>query len=710
MIKITNERNEDLGLIDPTNAISKFTFNAIHEVEGVTRLILAEVDMNGFQANINLELGEAKPIPGSVARKNPYHPPVTIDSIENPYPETINVVEKNGFFMVTGINPGEAEVELRFETGECHRTDIMVTSQQIPGLSVRVFWPMLGELRLPKGYSPSPRECFELRADNGRMVVWLMTDYVHNVQIRNNGAIKAVVPTVLEELPIPLFEVNFSDEPYICTRNVFLDTMAISLPRNVGTGMSGEELSWFLAEDDGIRKTSFAPAEEGIRNFVLKAKDYLGEYIDVRVKHPKETAHNILLLKYQILPWDLASELENHLNIRDGSDKLGAFKHIKISTTLQHNLPPRYKNMPWEVESEQFYTCDTINDQLKGGVDVEFKVYRGYHAPTYDTILLLNIGGLPEINVPLAFDPNLDLKEEMLIDTALHLYKHDEMVTSFTLQLPSSLKQLPSHGWGAKLRLGGATPSEHRISYLDFALKSQTWDNIEPFNTPSVAHLEVSHPFGRPIHKEIKIFKHASDWSWVDESYLTHKLVRYCKKFQKRIEFKSSGHSLGAELYELDIASVNPFGYPTRTRAKRLLVGDSIDVQDYSFIMEFSRIKGTDPRLIRLIQTEDLKKELGCDSMIFGISSDWQNEGENWRDKKHFEEDNTSIIFSASKLPLDETSNDGMYTFSSPGVYLMLAKLGSPQWYCAQPEHIDDENWPDGLFGCYRAVLEIEVF
>jgi hypothetical protein len=51
-----------------------------------------------------------------------------------------------------------------------------------------------------------------------------------------------------------------------------------------------------------------------------------------------------------------------------------------------------------------------------------------------------------------------------------------------------------------------------------------------------------------------------------------------------------------------------------------------------------------------------------------------------------------------------------MYTLSSPGVYLMLAKLGPPQWYCAQPEHIEDKDWPEGFFGCYGAVLEIEVF
>jgi hypothetical protein len=731
LIKITNSQEEDLGFIDPSNVISKFTFNAIHEAEGSTRIILSEVDMDRFQEIMKLDLGEDKPIPRSMARKNLYHPPATIQSIETLYPEIITVDERDGVLMATGIGPGDTELELRFETGECHKIEIKVKSQQIPGLSSKLFWPMLGEFRLPQGYFPSPRECFELRTNYDGWVDWLMTDYVHNVQIRNNEAIKAVIPTVLDELD--LWKVDFYIEPYTCTRNVFVDTMAVSLPQNIGTGVSGEELIWFFAED-GVKQAEFTPAVEGYRNYVLKSKDYLGEYYDVRIKHPNEPSHSTLSLTYKILPWDLVSELKNHLQIEDGQDEGGAFKNVKISSTLQDKLPARYKKLQWNAEPEQFYRCETKQNQLEQG-QIKFKVYRDHQAPDYDTNLMLRIDELPEIKIPLTFDSNLDLKEEMLIDTELHLFELNGKVVSMTLQLPTSLKDLPRYDWQAKLTLGGATPSEHRIPNLevssflerdliermppeilkkvemDLGIQTTIWNNIGPLNTPPFAHVEVSHPFRRPIRKEINIFSHESDWSWVDESYLNHELVRYCKKFQQRIEFKSSGHSLERELYELETSPANPFGYPTHTKTKRHLVGDSVDVQDYSFIMEFLSIEGSEPKLIRLISIEELEEELES-NLFFGISSGWQNDGEPWINQEHFEKENTSIIFSESELPLDETSvTDGKYTFHSPGVYLMLRKLGAVDWYCEVPEHKEKGlDWPDAYFGCYGAVLEIEVF
>jgi hypothetical protein len=713
LIKIQNDQQEDVGHIGSINATSKFIFSKIHESEGVTGLHLSEVDMDGIQAIRNLGLGEAQPVQRVVTRKNPYHPPATIASIENLSPERITVDEKDAFFSVMGKTPGDAEVEFRFETGERTKTIIKVTSVQLPGLSSKVFWPMLGTLRLPQGYTPSPRDCFIISANQKGRVEWLMTNYVHDVQIRHNGVIKALVPTVLEKLQFPSrgWKVDFSVVPYTCTRNVLVDTMDVSLPQKVGEGLSGNDLDWFFAEEENsIRQTSFTPAVAGGRNYVLKARDYLGEYSAVRVKHSGETSYDNLLLSYEISSWNLQSELKNHLQIIDRQDGRGIYKRIRINQGLRGYLPARYEYLPWNAESEKFYSHDPIQNQLGNGV-VEFKLYRNYKAPTYDTIFRVSIGELPEIKIPISFDSNLDLKQEILSDTELHFFKLNGGVVSMSLQLPSTLEELPRYDWRAKLRLGGITPFERTIPTVSGFNQRRLRYNIALTDTPSVAHVEVAHPFQRPIRQEINIFSHESNWSWVDETYLNHKLVRYCHKFQKRIALKSSSRPAESELYRLDTSPANPFGYPSMTYLKRHLVGDSVGVQDYSFIIRFSNIKGSEPELIRLISIEDLEKELECESMIFGISSGWQNEGEAWRDKKHFEEDNTSIIFSASEIPSDETSmSDGMYTLSSPGVYLMLAKLGPPQWYCAQPEHIEDKDWPEGFFGCYGAVLEIEVF
>lgn len=711
-MRINNAQQEDMGHVNSISATSKFIFSKIHESEGVTKLLLSEVDMDGIQAIRKLELGEAQPIQGVVPRKNPYHPHATITSIENLSPERITVDDKDSFFLVMGETPGDAEVEFRFETGERNKTKITVTSQQLPGLSSKVFWPMLGRRSLPQGYAPSPKDCFTRSANQKDWVEWLMTDYVHEVQIRHKGTIKALVPTVLEKLQFPShgWKVDFSVVPYTCTRNVFVDTMVVSLPQKIERGVSGGDLSWFLAEENGIRQASFTPEVEGVRNYVLTAKDYLGVYSAVRVKHSNEASFDNLLLSYKILPWNLQSELKNYLQIEDGQDESGVFKHIKIGKGLLNHLPARYQNLTWNAESEQFYRHGTIQNQLGQGA-VEFKLYRNYQASTYDTTFHIGVGELPDIQIPISFDSNLDLKQEILADTELHVFKLNGGVVAMSLQLPSTLEELPRYDWRAKLTLGGTTPSEHTIpSFSGFNQKRLSY-NIALTNTPPVAHVEVSHPFQRPIRQEIDIFNHESNWSWVDETYLNHKFVRYCKKFQKRIALKSSGRVPKRELYRLDASETNPFGYPSMTNTKRHLVGDSVGVQDYSFIIKLQNNKASKPKLIPVISMGDLKRELECDSMIFGISSDWQNEGEAWRDKKHFEEDNTAIIFSPSELLLDETSvSDGMYTFSSPGVYLMLAKLGTPNWYCEQPGHIEDEDWPDGFFGCYGVVLEIEVF
>jgi hypothetical protein len=709
LIEITNNQGIVVGLFDPANAISKFIFHSIHEVEGGTQLILSKPDMGEFQAIENLELGEVRPITRIVPRENPFHNYAIIRSIQNLSPNVITVSERDGLFEVEGTTPGNALIKIIFETGECHRIAIVVSSQQIPGLSSSHCWPIEGQITLPKGYHPSPIECFEKCDDSGEEVVWSMNDYVHDVNIRKNGVIIARVPAVLKNMnTISTNEIDFSNEPYTSIKDIYVDTIAVLLPALL-VWRNGAELSWFTAEENGIERTSFTPEEAGHRTFVLKIKDYLGIYRDARLRHPSANAHNNLLLTYNTLSWDLESKLKDHLRIEDGRDGNGVFKHISIDSEIMDDIPSRYRSVLWNAEPEEFYECKIEQNQLLDGM-LEFKVYRNYQAPAYDTILSLIAEGSESIDIPLSFDSSLDLEPEMLTDSSLHLFCVNGWFASMRLELPSLVEELPRYDWRAKLSLDGDFPPVDME--ISIEKTGNSFSNLS--GLPSNAHLVVSHPYQRPIREQIEIVSHDSDWNWLDGPYLDHKLVRYCKKFQQRMKLKASGYlPMKSELYQIDgITTYNPFGYSTTLEVEYRLAGESVSVKDYDFIMQFCPERNGGPKIVRLVTTEVLDETLELEgSSVFGISMGWQNDGEAWENQQHFEKENTSLIFSLSELPEDNTLViDGMFELSTPGVYLFLSKSGSPNWYCNRPDHIGRDEWPDGFIGFYAPVLEIEVF